>query len=127
MVDKGDTTYAFKDYTLRELEIAPLSLAESVRMQRDAKLVASKHPRIPKRLRGEAYVLVRRLQKRHYECSYKKLLEYYCPCPVSYAESFQAICDLFTYSLSSLLHAIPEPIQAILRHHTIKFQHSVEE
>lgn len=84
IVDKGDTTQKFKDYTLRELEIAQLSLANSVRKERNKKLGVSKLPSIPRRLRGEAYGLVRRMQKQHYGCAYKKLLDYYCPTPVSY-------------------------------------------
>ena len=37
--------------------------------------------RLPKRLRGEAFELTRKLQVRHKKCAYAKLLEHYCPRP----------------------------------------------
>ncbi|KAJ5677257.1 uncharacterized protein N7477_002890 [Penicillium maclennaniae] len=38
--------------------------------------------RVPKRLRGKALELVRRLRLNHARCSYGELLKYYCPHPV---------------------------------------------
>ncbi|KAL1981064.1 hypothetical protein VTN96DRAFT_3129 [Rasamsonia emersonii] len=61
-VDSRETTQPFKDYTLREDEIA----------RRES-------TKLPKRLRGKALALVQQLQKRHQRCSYTELLRHYCP------------------------------------------------
>ncbi|KAI2147442.1 Telomerase reverse transcriptase [Ophidiomyces ophidiicola] len=62
-VDPKTTVQPFKDYTLREDEIA-----------------AQQNPnKLPKRLRGLPLRLVQKLQKRHQRCSYVELLKYYCP------------------------------------------------
>ncbi|XMA14564.1 hypothetical protein WAI453_007355 [Rhynchosporium graminicola] len=63
--DPRQTVQPFKDYTLREDEI---------KAKYDAK-----DPKIPKRLRGKATELVRKLQALHGRCPYKLLLEHYCP------------------------------------------------
>ncbi|KAF7867253.1 hypothetical protein EAF04_005336 [Stromatinia cepivora] len=65
-VDNRETVQPFKDYTLREEEI-------------DSKYPEAKGIKIPKRLRGKAKDLVRKLQVLHSRCSYNNLLEYYCP------------------------------------------------
>ncbi|APA07224.1 hypothetical protein sscle_02g019940 [Sclerotinia sclerotiorum 1980 UF-70] len=65
-VDNRETVQPFKDYTLREEEI-------------DSKYPEAKGIKIPKRLRGKAKDLVRKLQVLHSRCSYNYLLEYYCP------------------------------------------------
>ena len=39
--------------------------------------------KLPKRLRGEAMELVRRMRVYHARCPYKKLLQHYCPVEVS--------------------------------------------
>lgn len=68
-VDSRTTTQKFHDYTVRDEEIS--DLLGSVKK---SKL------KIPKRLRGEPYRLVRRLQINHARCSYFELLRHYCPC-----------------------------------------------
>lgn len=65
-VDSQKTAQSFMDYTLREEEIAK-------------KYPSSDAPKIPKRLRGKAVQLVKKLQTLHGRCSYKELVEYYCP------------------------------------------------
>ena len=65
VVDSRETVQPFKDSTLREDEIF--------------KVYGTESPRIPKRLRGEAMELVKKLQILHNRCPFKKLLEYYCP------------------------------------------------
>ncbi|TVY53989.1 Telomerase reverse transcriptase, partial [Lachnellula suecica] len=65
-VDSQKTVQPFMDYTLREEEI-------------NRKYSSSKQPKIPKRLRGKAAQLVRKMQVLHARCSYKELIEYYCP------------------------------------------------
>lgn len=75
VVDSNQTSQKFQDYTIREDEISAVIHAVK---QRDA----TKLPKIPKRLRGEARRLVRRLQLNHKRCSYHELLNHYCPLPV---------------------------------------------
>ena len=75
-VDSRETVQPLKDYTLREEEIA------------SKYGVASKHDtgakvRVPRRLRGKALELVRKLRMSHSRCSYNKLLNHYCPSSVS--------------------------------------------
>lgn len=69
-VDRTQTAQRFHDYTIREAEIAPHFGPESQR---------GHHPKVPKRLRGAAELLVQRLQVRHSRCSYSELLKHYCP------------------------------------------------
>lgn len=75
-VDPKETTQRFKDYTLREAEIA--------RRERSSKSLRTAGtnvagPRIPKRLRGRPIEMVRKLQILHSRCSYNELLQHYCP------------------------------------------------
>jgi telomerase reverse transcriptase len=65
-VDSQKTVQPFMDYTLREEEIGK-------------KYPSHAPPKIPKRLRGKATELVRKMQILHSRSSYKELLEYYCP------------------------------------------------
>lgn len=77
VVDSRETVQPFKDYTLREEEIARSKFAQGSRFQ--------VRPKIPKRLRGGPLQLVQRLQKRSQTCSYTELLRHYCPISVSIA------------------------------------------
>ncbi|EZG03238.1 hypothetical protein H106_06732 [Trichophyton rubrum CBS 735.88] len=61
-VTRTETSMPFKDYSLREQEIA-LKLGD----------------KIPRRLRGRLVELIQRMQKRHARCSYVELLRHYCP------------------------------------------------
>ena len=79
-VDRSQTTQRFQDYTLREEEIA--KKFPPVAPKSDDSSVAKKntrHVHVPKRLRGDALRLVRRLQVLHKRCAYTELLQYYCP------------------------------------------------
>lgn len=67
------TVQRFKDYTMREDEIAQ-SAGRSV-AQKDS-------TKIPKRLRGNAVELVQKLQNRNKKCPYVELLRHYCPSEV---------------------------------------------
>jgi telomerase reverse transcriptase len=71
-VDHRETVQPLKDYTLREDEI-------------NKKYPLPSAVKIPKRLRGTAVALVRKLQIQHRRCPYKELLEYYCPVSSSYS------------------------------------------
>lgn len=81
-VDSRETAQPFKDYILREEEIARRE--EMMRGSRNGTEERKESTKLPKRLRGKALALVQRLQKRHQRCSYTELLRHYCPLEVSY-------------------------------------------
>ena len=81
-VDPKESIQPFKDYTLREQEISQLRRQNIHRGGNGVSSIAAKQ-RIPKRLRGEALELVRKLQRLHSRCSYHDLLKHYCPPKVS--------------------------------------------
>ncbi|EEA24977.1 Telomerase reverse transcriptase [Talaromyces marneffei ATCC 18224] len=72
VVDSRETVQPFKDYTLREEEIARSKVGQG-------SLFQQVRPKIPKRLRGGPLHLVQRLQKHSQICSYTELLRHYCP------------------------------------------------
>lgn len=74
-----ETVQPFKDYTLREEEIA--------RCRSQRHLPSEIPEKVPKRLRGDLVVLIQKLQKRHQRCPYAELLRYYCPIEVTSATS----------------------------------------
>lgn len=95
-VDRRETVQPFKDYTLREQEIA---LRQRQIQLKNASPTGPPKVRLPKRLRGQAVVLVKKLQKLHRRCSYAELLRHYCP-HVGAFDSFQwtgwlKICQTF--------------------------------
>jgi telomerase reverse transcriptase len=65
-VDSRETTHPFQDYTMRDKEIA-----------------AAKSSKVPKRLRGGVFDLIRKIRKNHANLSYTELLRHYCPFDVS--------------------------------------------
>jgi telomerase reverse transcriptase len=73
--DLQDTSQPFKDYTTRETEI------KRNRMKREDRPGQPSLPadKIPRRLRGPCFRLVERVRKRHSRCSFKALLDHYCP------------------------------------------------
>lgn len=71
-VDSRQTTQPFQDYTLREHEIVRKASCKP----QDA---SSARPHLPKRLRGEIFKLVQKLQKLHARCAYHELLKHCCP------------------------------------------------
>ena len=88
-VDSKESIQPFKDYTLREQEIAQLERQKLQKGSAEASSIAVRH-RVPKRLRGEALDLVRKLQRLHSRCSYHDLLKHYCPAKVSRIMRFPA-------------------------------------
>ena len=88
-VDKSETVQPFKDYTLREQEIDQMQRQELLKRKNPTGKVLN-HPSLPKRLRGLAIELVKKLQKLHARCAYKELLKHYCPVDVS------IVHDLYT-------------------------------
>lgn len=75
-VDSRDTAQPFKDYTFRDHETV-----DQVKREPNASKYRSKNGefRVPKRLRGRAWNLIRKLQVAHKLCSYTQLLRHYCP------------------------------------------------
>ena len=86
-VDPKETVQPFKDYTLREQEIAQLRRQQLQRRGTGSSGITVKD-RLPKRLRGEALELVRKLQRLHSRCSYHDLLKHYCPSTVRCLRTF---------------------------------------
>ena len=82
IVDTKESIQPFKDYTLREQEIAQLERRNTQKRSGRASNTTTK-AQVPKRLRGEALKLVRKLQKLHSQCSYHDLLKHYCPCKLT--------------------------------------------
>ncbi|KMP05894.1 telomerase catalytic chain [Coccidioides immitis RMSCC 2394] len=73
VVDSKQTAQSFKDYTLREEEMA------MKKKTCPGKFSNENLNRLPKRLRGNLVGLIQKLQKRHQRCSYVELLRHYCP------------------------------------------------
>ena len=76
-VDTKETVQAFKDYTLRDTEIAE-------HVSREAQTSVNgqgqqRRTRLPRRLRGGATILVRKMLRNHQRCAYTQLLRHYCP------------------------------------------------
>jgi telomerase reverse transcriptase len=65
-VDSRETTYMFKDYALRESEIATV-----------------KDRKLPKRLRGPIIEFLQQIRRNHARLSYVELLKHHCPVPAS--------------------------------------------
>lgn len=74
-VDLQDTSQPFKDYTTREQEIA----RDRIKRQRQTVQPSLTADKIPRRLRGSCLRLVERLRRRHSRCSFRALLNYFCP------------------------------------------------
>jgi telomerase reverse transcriptase len=97
-VDSRESVQPFKDYTLREEEIAQTDDLKTKSkpgtrsgMDTDATKPNSK---IPKRLRGKLVQLIQKLQKRHRLCAYSELLKHYCPPEVLPHLSFRGFCSI---------------------------------
>ncbi|KAK3699518.1 Telomerase reverse transcriptase [Vermiconidia calcicola] len=80
-IDPKDTAQPFKDYTLRDADIARSLHDWRQRRARSNEVDVAAFSPLSKRLRGPASQLVARLRKRHSRCSYTTLLHHYCPSP----------------------------------------------
>ena len=79
-VDRAETAQPFKDYSLRDKEIAHAA----DRQRRKQRAAIDEHQQswkhhVPKRLRGEAMRLIQSVRRRHARCPYHALLEHHCP------------------------------------------------
>lgn len=81
-VDSRETVQPFKDYTLREQEIASAARQKQAKGGIAAANAQQSKDQLPKRLRGLPVELIKKLQKRHARCPYKELLKHYCPVDV---------------------------------------------
>ena len=80
-VDPKDTAQPFKDYTLRDAEIAGSMHVWKQKRSTNGHEHSVEHPPLPKRLRNRGLQLVSRLRRRHARCSYAAMLDHYCPRP----------------------------------------------
>ncbi|KAI9715739.1 MAG: hypothetical protein M1812_005737 [Candelaria pacifica] len=76
-VDTRETVQPYKDYTLREEEIARSQRTANVKQKLIKEPIKSK-AKVPRRLRGEVVLLISKLQRLHNRCPYNELLKYYC-------------------------------------------------
>lgn len=84
-VDPKDTVQPFKDYTLREQEIAQSKSQERSKRTTKGSTSRNREDHVPRRLRGTVRELISKMQKLHGRCAYTELLRHYCPNPVFYA------------------------------------------
>ncbi|KAH9860521.1 hypothetical protein J1614_011852 [Plenodomus biglobosus] len=78
-VEAKETAMPFKDYTLREKEIHS-NMCQTLRTKsKDPQEVEKWNCRTPKRLRGAARALVKKMRILHQRCSYMEMLRHYCP------------------------------------------------
>lgn len=77
-VDTRETVQPFKDYTLREQEIALAARQKQAKGGVTAGNGVQSKEQLPKRLRGLPVKLIRKLQKLHARCPYYEMLKYYC-------------------------------------------------
>jgi len=79
-VDPKETGQPFMDYTIRDKEIHRLELHGNRRQRNsNSEKISERRFYLPKRLRGQVFVLVERIRKRHKKCPYHALLQHYCP------------------------------------------------
>ncbi|PSK43718.1 hypothetical protein B9Z65_7232 [Elsinoe australis] len=78
-VTKEESAQPFLDYTLREQEIKRQKLHQLSKRQTQGDNTHGIKSKIPKRLRGAPFELVRAIRKRHKSCSYSQLINHYCP------------------------------------------------
>lgn len=97
-VDLKETAQPFRDYTLREHEIEKF---ERARRKHHSKKGDRK---VPKRLRGQAWMLVRKIQKAHKNCSYTQLIRHYCPLNVGYPSACFEHCSLQSEAINDTHH-----------------------
>ena len=78
-VDPKETVQPFKDYTLREQEIAQLKSQERSKSTSKGGILRNSEDHLPRRLRGTVRRLIGQMQKLHGRCAYAELLRHYCP------------------------------------------------
>lgn len=93
-VDPRETSQPLKDYTFRENEISAIKVrGGNTHAAAQISTTSEKSVKVPRRLRGMAVDLVRKLQNRNKACSYTELLRHYCPQEVNTVPSVN--CSTF--------------------------------
>lgn len=105
-VDLQDTSQQFKDYTLRETEIAKQQPKRKYRPGQPS-LPPDK---VPRRLRGSCFKLVERIRKRHSRCSFRALLDHYCP-----RSLFDTSKQTNTFDQATVLTSVSAFCRAVIR------------
>ena len=90
-VDTRETVQPFKDYTLREQEIALAARQKQAKGSKAAVAGGHSKEQLPKRLRGLLVELIKKLQKLHSRCPYYELLKHYCPVDVGTSTSLHVL------------------------------------
>ena len=115
VIDPNDTAQPFKDYTLRDQEIAQSTHRWRQKRQGNQGYGPNIELPVPKRLRRQALSIVSRLRKRHINCSYGSLLDHYCPRPpladLAIAGSFELAssrADVSAFCKAAILRVFPE-------------------
>jgi telomerase reverse transcriptase len=78
-VDPKETVQPFKDYTLREQDIAQFKSQRRSKKNTEALTTRKREDHVPRRLRGTVQRLISKMQKFHSRCAYTELLKHYCP------------------------------------------------
>jgi hypothetical protein len=81
-VDSRETAMPLKDYTLREKEIHQHMCRELGDKLNNTGEIAKWKLRVPKRLRGDLFLLIEKLRILNRRCSYTEMLRHYCPIEV---------------------------------------------
>ncbi|KAF2854627.1 hypothetical protein T440DRAFT_239438 [Plenodomus tracheiphilus IPT5] len=78
-VEARETAMPFRDYTLREKDIYNSMCQKLGTRKKDPQELERWKSRTPKRLRGAARTLIKKMRILHKRCSYMELLRHYCP------------------------------------------------
>lgn len=114
--DPKETSQPFKDYTLREQEIALKQREDVAALPERLKDRFSLYLGVPRRLRGLALELTRKLRRNHQNCPYVALLHHYCPTSPNLAHGVaRSPADLATHQTkvsafcrAVVLHVFPQ-------------------
>ena len=113
-VDRKETSQRFKDYTLREAEIADDMISRLSKQQEDYKAALDrnselkqkreeleKRETLPKRLRGKVMELVGEMTRLQKQLPYEALLKHYCPSMVRFLFFFAGMLSHFQIAIRS--------------------------
>lgn len=89
-VDPKESGHPLKDYTFREQEIARADFRKHGVRVRQSSEHTKRRRKVPRRLRGKATDLVQTIRRRHSNCSYRSMIDHYCPKPMYQSADDQA-------------------------------------
>ncbi|KAG8623324.1 hypothetical protein KVT40_008300 [Elsinoe batatas] len=129
-VDKDESAHHFLDYTIREQEIKRQMLKEAAKGGRNPTTNTHCKTKLPKRLRGAPFALVKAIRKRHQTCSYSQLINHYCPTPTHQDSNnilslATPIAQVSAFCRSAINHVFPSTLWGSPHnhHHLIQFIH----